>query len=137
MPDLFAADAAVLAPLNAAMPGELHPTLREMIEEIYLHLVEDEEAVAKLGLERMAEIAVGQADRIAAKLGGSQFYMSRGMGAKLSARDRQIAQEWRGNNGHHLARKHGISEMRVSQILKKFRAEEFARKQGKLALDQD
>lgn len=137
MPDLFAAGAGLLAPLNAAMPGDLHPTLREIIEESYLHLVEDEEAVAKLGLDRLAEIAVGQTDRVATKLGGCQFYLPRGIGAKLSARDRQIASEWRGNNGHSLARKHGVSEMRISQILKKFRAEELSRKQGRLALDAD
>jgi Mor family transcriptional regulator len=134
MPDLFAADNGLLAPLAAAMPGDLHPTLREMVEESYLYLVEDADAVARLGLDRLAEIAVGQVDRIAATLGGCQFYLPRGIGAKLSARDRQIAEEWRGNNGHALARKHGISEMRVSQILKKWRAEEFARRQGVLGI---
>lgn len=136
MPDLFAADPTLLAPLNAELPEGLNATLREMIEEIYLHLVEDEEAVAKLGLARLAEIAVGQVDRVAMKVGGSMFYLPRGIGAKLSARDREICALHRGNNGHQLARRFGLSEMRISQILKKWRQEEFARKQGKLPLDE-
>jgi len=134
MPDLFAADPELLAPLNAAMPEGLNATLREMIEEMYLHLVEDDEAVAELGLPRLAEIVVGQVDRLAMKVGGSMFYLPRGIGARLSARDREICAKHRGNNGHQLAREYGLSEMRISQILKKWRQEEFARKQGSLPL---
>jgi Mor family transcriptional regulator len=135
MPDLFAADDPTRDALAAALPPGLHPTLREMVEEMFLHLVEDEEALAALGVERLAELAVGQVDRVAMKLGGSGFYLPKGIGAKMSARDREIVQAFNGRNKHQLARLHGVSEMRIDQILKKWRQDEFAKKQGRLDLD--
>lgn len=135
MPDLFDAGADLLAPLNAQLPGGMHPTHREMAEEMYLHMAEDEEAVQALGLDRIAELVVGQVDRIAQKIGGCYFYMPRGIGIRLSARDMEIVAAWRGNNGHVLARQYKLSEMRIGQILKKWRLEQFAAKQGKLQLD--
>ena len=134
MPDLFDAG-DLLAPLNAQLPDGMHPTHREMAEEMYLHLADDEEAVNSLGLDRLAELVVGQVDRIAQKIGGFSFYMPRGILSRMSARDREIAEAWRGNNGNELARQHGLSEMRISQIMKKWRLEQFAIKQGKLQLD--
>ena len=136
MPDLFDAG-DLLDSLNEQLPDGMHPTHREMAEEMFLHLAEDEEAVSALGLERLAELVVGQVDRVAQKIGGCGFYMPRGIGIRLSARDREIAAAWRGNNGHILARQHKVSEMRIAQILKKWRLEQFALKQGKLQLDGD
>ena len=134
MPDLFDAGEA-LGPLNAVMPEGLHPTLREMVEEMFLHLLEDEEAVALLGVERLAELVVGQVDRVAGTLGGCSFYLPRGIGPQLSARNRQIVEQYNGRNKHYLAMTFGISEMRIDQILKQARRDEFARRQGKLGLD--
>jgi Mor family transcriptional regulator len=134
MPDLFAADAETLAPLAEAMPDGLHPTLREMCEEMFLHLLEDEELVGLLEADRLAELVVGLVDRVAMKLGGSGFYLPKGIGCKLSARDREIVQAYNGRNKHLLARQHKVSEVRIDQILKKWRQDEFARKQGKLDL---
>lgn len=134
MPDLFEASPETLAPLNALLPEDMHPTHREMAEEMYLHLVEDDEVLELLGLERLADLVVGQVDRVAQKLGGSGFYLPKGISSRMSARDRQIVAAWKGNNGHLLARQFGICEMRVGQILKKWRREEFARKQLSLSL---
>lgn len=135
MPDLFNAGAEVLAPLDAVLPEALHPTLREMAEEMYLHLVEDEEAVAGLGLPRLAELAVGQIDRVSLKIGGAGFYLPKGIACQLSARDTEIARKFNGRNKHLLAREYKLSEMRIDQIMKKWRQAEFARRQGNLALD--
>lgn len=137
MPDLFSANAAVRAALDAALPADLHPTLREMVEEMFLFLVEDEEAVAMLGLERLAEIVVGQVDRVAQAVGGAGFYLPKGIGARMGRRDREIYAAWRGNNKRQLAREYGVCEMRIDQIVKKGRAEDFARRQGRLFLDGD
>ena len=134
MPDLFDAG-DLLDPLNAQLHDGMHPTHREMAEEMYLHVAEDDEVVGALGLDRLAELVVGQVDRVAQKIGGCGFYMPRGIGARLSARDREIAAAWRGNNGHILARQYKVSEMRIGQILKKWRQEQFALKQGKLQFD--
>lgn len=134
MPDLFDAG-DLLEPLNAQLPDGMHPTHREMAEEMYLHVAEDDEVVGALGLDRLAELVVGQVDRLAQKIGGCGFYMPRGIISRLSARDREIAAAWRGNNGHILARQYKVSEMRIGQILKKWRQEQFALKQGKLQFD--
>lgn len=130
MPDLFDAG-DILSPLNTQLPGGLHPTHREMTEEMYLHLAEDERAVQAIGLEYLAWLVIGMVDRIALKLGGCYFYMPKGIGVQLSARDREIVAAWRGNNGHVLAKKYKVSEMRISQILKKARLEKSVRKQDK------
>jgi len=130
MADLFDAG-DLLAPLNAQLPAGMHPTHRAMAEEMYLHLAEDEQAVQEIGLDRLAELVVGQVDRVAQEIGGCYFYMPKGVGIALSARDREIAAEWRGNNGHVLARKYHLSEMRIGQIMKKWRLEQFALKQNK------
>ena len=132
MPDLFNAPPAVLAPLDAVLPEALHPTLREMAEEMYLHLVEDEEAVAALGLERLAELAVGQVDRVSSKLGGASFYLPKGVARKFSDRDIEIARRFNGRNQRQLAREYGLSDVRIDQIMKKWRQAEFARRQGNL-----
>jgi len=135
MPDLFNAAPEVLVALDAVLPEGLHPTLREMAEHMYLHLVEDEEAVAVLGLDRLAELVVGQIDRVSIELGGSGFYLPRGIACKLSARDAEIACKFNGRNKHLLAREYKLSEMRIDQILKKWRQAELARRQGNLALE--
>lgn len=134
MPDLFNAAPDVLAALDAVLPQAMHPTLREMVEEMYLHLVEDEEAVAALGLDRLAELAVGQIDRVSVKLGGAGFYLPKGIACQLSARDTEIARKHNGRNKHLLAREYKLSEMRIDQIMKKWRQAEFARRQGVLRL---
>lgn len=136
MPDLFAAPVEVLNALTTEMPSDLHPTLVEMAEEMYLHLVEDAEVVQKLGLGRVAELVVGQVDRVATKVGGAGFYLPKGIGAKLSARDQIIAARFNGRNQRELAREYNLCEIRIDQIVKKHRAAEFARRQGRLDIDQ-
>lgn len=134
MPDLFDAG-DILGPLNGQLPAGMHPTHREMAEEMYLHMAEDDESVQVIGLDRLAELVVGQVDRVAQRIGGCYFYMPRGIGIQLSARDMEIVAAWRGNNGHVLARQFKLSEMRIGQIMKKWRVQQFAAKQGKLQLD--
>ena len=134
MPDLAHASAALLSVLEAVVPDGLHPTLREMAEEMFLHLVEDEEAVTALAHARLAELVVGQIDRVADRLGGCSFYLPKGIGGKLSARDRLIVEAFNGRNKHQLAIAYGVSEVRIDQILKRARQAELARRQGALDL---
>lgn len=133
MPDLFNTSPEVLAPLNALLPEGMHPTLREMAEHMYLHLVEDAEA-AGLGLPHLADIVMGQIDRVAINCGGSGFYLPRGIECRLSARDREIVGKFNGRNKRELAREYGLSEMRIDQIITAWRKSEFDRRQGKLTL---
>jgi len=129
-------DPEMMAHLTALLPEALHPTLLEMVEQMYLHLVEDAEAVAILGLPRLAAIAVGQLDRVTAHCGGSGFYMPKGIAQRLSARDMEIVQRYNGRNKRQLAREYGLSDVRIDQIFNAWRRAEFERRQGKLGFSE-
>ncbi|MDR1063042.1 MAG: hypothetical protein LBL48_03795 [Azoarcus sp.] len=122
-------------PLNAVLPEKLHPTLREVVECLYVALVD-----AFAGEEtRAAEIARAQIAAIAHNVGGAAIYLPKDLrGLLLSARDREIWRKFIGNNLHALAREYGLTDMRVSQIIATCRAEERERRQGRLpGLDDD
>jgi Mor family transcriptional regulator len=130
------ATAATIAPLEALFHERLHPTLREMAIECYIVLVDDEE-VAGIGKNRIAEIVMMQIDRMSLQVGGAQFYLPKGVGMRLSPRNREIGQRYNGSNKHLLAREYNLSEMRIEQIFKAWRAAEFARRQGSLDLGEE
>ncbi|NHC05926.1 Mor transcription activator family protein [Azonexus fungiphilus] len=132
MPDLFA-DQSMMEPLWRQLPGGMHPTLVEMAEHMYLHLVADQ-AAAALGHDHLAQIVIGQVDRVAAACGGSSFYLPRGILSRLSERDRQIAARFNGRNKRELAREYDLTEMRIDQIVAAVRLADFQRRQGKLDL---
>lgn len=125
-------DPATMAHLAALLPESLHPTLVEMAEQMYLHLAEDAEAIAILGLPRLAEIVVGQLDRVTLHCGGAGFYMPKGIAQRLGARDMEIVQRYNGRNKRQLAREYDLSEVRIDQILNAWRRAEFERRQGRL-----
>lgn len=128
-------DPQTMAPLYAVLPEALHPTLVEMAEQMYLHLVEDAEAVKLLGLPRLADITVGQLDRVALHCGGSGFYMPKGIAQRLGERDMEIVRRYNGRNKRQLAREYKLCEVRIDQILAAYRRVEFERRQGKLGFD--
>jgi Mor family transcriptional regulator len=121
-------DTARLAPLTARLPEGLNPTLQEVAEQLYLYLVE--EAGLRRNPAEIADIALGQVDRLARVVGGSGFYMPKGIAVALCARDKEIAAKFKGNNTRELAREYGVSEMRITQIIKAWRQAELAKRQG-------
>lgn len=125
--------ADLLALLDAGLPDDLNETLREVVAALFLHLAEDGDMVAAIGLPRLAEIAIGQMDRLSLDIGGSSFYLPKGIGCKLSARDRDIGERYNGRNKHQLAREYGVSDMRIDQIYKRWRQAELAKRQGALS----
>jgi len=125
--------ADLLALLDAGLPDDLNETLREVVASLFLHLAEDGDMVAAIGLPRLAEIAIGQMDRLSLDIGGSSFYLPKGIGCKLSARDRDIGERYNGRNKHQLAREYGVSDMRIDQIYKRWRQAELAKRQGALS----
>lgn len=127
-------DPGTMAHLATLLPDSLHPTLVEMAEQMYLHLVEDADAVAVLGLPRLAELVVGQVDRVALHCGGSGFYLPKGIARRLGLRDLEIAQRYNGRNKRQLAREYDLTEVRIDQILAAYRRAEFERRQGRLGL---
>lgn len=83
-------------------------------------------------LQDFACLAVLQLRHLAHEKGGRAIYLAKGVAMQLSARDRQLCAEFRGDNYRQLAAKFGLTEMRVRQILDTWRRELFARQQGRL-----
>jgi Mor family transcriptional regulator len=90
--------------------------------------------IAELGVapERAAEIGAHVAEHIRVHWSGSSQYIPKGTGWELSQRDRQIWAEFNGRNHAALARKHGLTEMRIYQIIKAVRAAAVKQSQGAL-----
>lgn len=127
--------AATLAHLDQLFDDAYPERLREVATCLYLELLEADELVALLGAPRCAQIALDQTERLSFDLGGESFYMHRGTRYRLSLRDRKIVAEFNGHNQHALARQYQLSTVRIYQIISAWRDEEFARRQGRLALD--
>lgn len=127
--------ADVLAPLERLFDDAYPERLREVATCLFLELLEADGLAGLLGAPRLAHVALDQTERLSFDLGGESFYMHRGHAYRLSLRDRQIVAEFNGRNQHQLARKYGLSVMRIYQIVAAAREEEFQRRQGRLALD--
>ncbi|WP_234082384.1 Mor transcription activator family protein [Azonexus sp. R2A61] len=130
MADLF--DAEVMQHLQALLPDKMHPTLVEMAEQMYLHLVEDADAVAALGHARLARIVLGQIERVSMQCGGGGFYLPKGVWYRNGARDQEIYARFNGRNMHQLAREYNLTDMRIAQILDEQRTADIQRRQGKI-----
>jgi len=126
--------AEVLAPLERLFDEAYPERLREVAVCLFLELLDAEDLPLRLGVQRLAQLALDQTERLSFDLGGESFYMHRGTRYRLSLRDRQIVAEFNGRNQHLLARKYGLSVMRIYQIIAAAREEEVARRQGRLDL---
>ena len=83
-------------------------------------------------LHAMARVATAQLQHLAAEKGGKAIYLAKGVAAYLSARDLQMCSEFTGNNYDLLARRYGLTEMRVRQIVNDWQKEQFRVRQGRL-----
>src|SRR5574343_182206 len=79
-------------------------------------------------LEAMARVAVIQLQHLANEKGGRAIYRAKGVAVHLSARDRKMCEEFRGDY-KVLARKYGLTEMRVGQIVDAWQREQYLRRQ--------
>lgn len=79
------------------------------------------------------EIGRETAERMSFIWGGQNLYIPKGLIYKVSKRDRQIFEEFTGNNHAALARKYGVSLQWIYKVLKAIRTEEISRRQ--LSLD--
>jgi Mor family transcriptional regulator len=88
-----------------------------------------------VGGEKSAYIAVAVVDDLRKHWGGQAFYVPQGIGVKRRKRDLAILSEFNGKNYGELAMNHGISEMRVRQILWKMTkpAQDKAQEEARLA----
>lgn len=139
---MTAAEAAVL---DAQLPAGLTEDMRDVALCLYEamaltdsrlgHPRPDESWLTVLGA--MARVAVIQLQHLANEKGGRAIYLAKGVAVHLSARDRKMCEEFRGDY-EVLADKYDLTPMRVRQIVGAWQLEMFRQRQGRLpGLDAD
>lgn len=134
---ITAAEAQVL---EATLPQGLTEPMREVALCLFeaLALQDDRAGSAhpddgwRAQLQRLAQQVLAQLAHMAAQLGGGAIYLAKGVAVQLSARDREMCAQFRGNNYAQLARSYGLTEMRVRQIVDAWQREKFLSRQGAL-----
>lgn len=88
------------------------------------------------GLAR--ECGRAAAERVRRNFGGMQIYLPVGQAWELTQRDRAIYDAWKpGVNEIELIREHKITERHLRRIIEARRAEDRAKRQGKLSLSEE
>lgn len=82
-----------------------------------VHEVLMEHPRTKLAHQVAAEVALTVAEHVRKNIGGVATYIPRGMSYELTLRDREIWNDFTGDNYAALARKYDKTEMRVRQIV--------------------
>lgn len=131
---MTAAEAAVL---DAQLPAGLTEDMRDVALCLFQAMAFTD---ARVGQERpdpgwlrvlgaMARVAVIQLQHLANEKGGRAIYLAKGVAVYLSARDRKMCEEFRGDY-EVLADKYDLTPMRVRQIVGAWQLEQFRRRQG-------
>ena len=76
-------------------------------------------------------MVLAQLQNLCDEMGGAPLYLAKGVAVHLSARDRRMCEEFRGDY-KVLAKKYGLTEMRVRQIVSAWQLERFRSLQGTL-----
>lgn len=84
------------------------------------------------GITESVALSEALATTLSTYLGGRDIYIPNGERLKDALRDIRIWREFKGNNLEQLSRQYGLTERRVSQIVKAQRAAFVARKQRQL-----
>lgn len=111
------------------MPDEQYP---ELLENIRADIAE---ALIEIGIDEEVAKHAGHhaAETVRCKWGGTQMpYIPKGVQYQASLRDRQIWQEFNGQNHNELCRKYGISLQWLYSIIKRMRADYVRRHQADL-----
>lgn len=125
MPD----QADVFAPLRAVLPDDFPEPMRELVELMFLQLLEDAAVLGEAPAAALAAVAVRQIDRMCREVGGSSVYFHKGVSWRLTPRNRQMIDEFRGDY-KVLARQYGLSEQQVRNIVDSGLREHFLVRQG-------
>jgi Mor family transcriptional regulator len=117
--------------VSRAEPMRFPPGYPELLEHIGQIVYRD---LIERGVHpKIAEVlALQVGDSICAEVGGTQIYIPRAISYRLSLRDAEIFNEFRGDNYAQLARKHNLSEMQVRNIINRCIEEERRRRQQDL-----
>jgi len=90
------------------------------------------EKQVRMAPEDARQAALAIVKQLAKDWGGQQIYIPKAMMLELDERDRQIYAEFNGHNQPQLAKKHGISVVRVYQIIDFVRTNKFLKSQKDL-----
>lgn len=91
--------------------------------------------ISLLDKDKAADVGRQIADRMAAHWGGQNIYFPMGMSYRLSRRDRQIYDDFTGDNHADLSRKYGVSVQWIYKIVKAVQKEETIRRQPDMFRD--
>ena len=134
---------AELTVLEAMLPDGLTPDMRDVGQCLYVALVQNDPRCGQLPtvegwgaqLHAWALQALMQLQYLASQIGGGAVYLAKGVTVHLTARDRKMCSEFRGDY-KLLARQYGLTDMRVRQIVDTFlKAQYLSRQQGLPGLD--
>jgi Mor family transcriptional regulator len=92
----------------------------EALNEIALNnysMLRSLEAFNRIPNEQIMQISIMLVFQLLRNMGGGSIYLPNGFGIRGRERDAQIAKEFNGDNVRTLAKKYGVTEMRVRQIL--------------------
>lgn len=134
---LTAAEAAVL---DAHMPAGLTEEMRDVAWCLFEALAlqdarcgqEQPSAAWHAVLHALARAALAQLQHLAQQKGGKAIYLAKGMAVYLSARDLALCAEFKGHNHAQLARRYGLTEMRVRQIIAAWQEQQWRSRQAQL-----
>ncbi|OGB58436.1 MAG: hypothetical protein A2496_01600 [Burkholderiales bacterium RIFOXYC12_FULL_60_6] len=140
MTDANHVTAAELAVLEALLPAGLTPAMRDVAQCLFEPLVLADTRCGQSApspewlaqLQALARQSLMQLQYLAEKMGGSgPVYIAKGIAVHLSARDRKMCAEFRGEY-KALGRKYGLTEMRCRQIVDAWQRAEYLSRQSDL-----
>lgn len=105
-----------LDPLIRALDPDMSASHRDFAEGVFIGLL-GSAAAPFCTPQALANAAVQVTFQIAHDMGGQTLYLSKLDHLRRIKRERAIRQQFKGNNIAQLARQHGVTEMRVRQIL--------------------
>lgn len=103
-----------MAVLQKSIPSDWPEMWGDLAAVFYVGLLNAE---VKQEHEAMAQIAMEQVLTAAEQIGGQQLYIPRGAKRLHASKAQSIRSEFNGRNHGELAIRHGITEMRVRQIV--------------------
>lgn len=118
-----------LAPLDAALGDDCPEIWRTIAECIFIGLAAA--AGRPADPQQCVALTVAACDVLRAELGGTQPYLSKSR-YELSGRDRSFYERYTGRNLDALAALAGVTTRRMRDIIAAGRAEDLARRQGRL-----
>ena len=130
--DLTNLSSSDFAVLQEVLPEGWHPTWRNLAEVFYMGLLDT--MAEDISRERMARIAKEQVLTTAYQIGGRQFYMPAGVVFSRQLIAQSILKDFNGRNYGELAAQHGLSEMRIRQIVQESRDAKQPRKDAREAV---